>query len=308
MDDDASLAALVLRLAEGQEGLVTRQQLFQAGVTRRSVDGLLRRGWLRPVGRGVYLAGPPSAAWWREMAALLAHPDAVLSHWTAGRLTGVTPAAGDADVVCIIVPRGSSGRSPGVRALRTDQLHATEWRPVRGALRATTPARTLLDLAVELGRAGESRRLEQLVARTLDEKLCTDDDIRAVVCRHSATRGAGLLRLVLGDDGRPALSRSEGEELLRQHLVAGELPPWRQNARVAGCEVDFLWREQRVVAEVDGYAWHSSRNRFEGDRDRDSALAAAGYVVLRFTWRRVERKPMAVVARIAHVLGRRSVG
>ncbi|HEX6693829.1 MAG TPA: DUF559 domain-containing protein [Longimicrobiales bacterium] len=305
MSDNTLLVDRVVRLAAEQQGLVTRQQLLRAGATARSVEGLLARRWLRPVRRGVYQLGGPAAEWWRETAVLLRYPAAVLSHWTAARLSGLTQAAADADVIRIIVPRGSSGRAPGVQALRTGHLHASEWRTLHG-LRTTTPARTLLDLAVELGRAGDTRHLEQLVARSLDEKLCTPEDVLAVVDRHPRTRGAGLLRLVLGDDCRPALSRSEAEERLRQRMVEDEVPSWRQNARAAGYEVDFLWAQQRLVVEVDGYAWHSSRNRFESDRARDAALAAAGYLVLRFTWRQVDGKPGAVVARIAYVLGMRS--
>jgi very-short-patch-repair endonuclease/predicted transcriptional regulator of viral defense system len=302
-----SPAHRVAALAEDHQGLVTRQQLLQAGVTPRSVDGLLRRRWLRPIVRGVYLVGAAPTPWLRERAVLLANPVAVLSHWSAAVLRALVPADGDARVVCVLLSRESSARIPGVRAVRTRRLHATEWGLVLG-LRVTTPARTLLDLAVELGRRGDTRRLEQLVARALDEKLCTESDVAAVVRRHPRARGAGLLRLVLGDGHPPALSRSEAEERLRQQLVAGGLPVWRQNARVAGHEVDFLWAQQRLVVEVDGYAWHSSRNRFAGDRARDAALTAAGYVVLRFTWQQVDRTPMGVVARIAHVLGMRSVG
>lgn len=307
MGTDGASAGLIVELSATQHSLVQRQQLLEAGFTSRSVEGLLKRRWLRGVRRGVYMVGPPLAGWWREAAVLLAHPVAVLSHWTAARLTTLAPADATADVVWVIVPRGSSGRGPGVKALRTDRLHATEWRLVHG-LRATTPARTLLDLAAELSRAGEARRLEQLAAKALDERLCTEKEIRAVARRHARAPGTRLLRLVLGEDGGPALSRSAAEALLRRHMEASAVPRARQNVRVAGYEVDFLWPDQRVVVEVDGYAWHSSRSRFESDRARDAALTAAGYTVLRFTWRQIDEKPGVVVARIAYVLGMKGGG
>jgi very-short-patch-repair endonuclease len=31
-------------------------------------------------------------------------------------------------------------------------------------------------------------------------------------------------------------------------------------------EVDFLWREQRLVVETDGWATHGDRRSFEADR------------------------------------------
>ena len=88
-------------------------------------------------------------------------------------------------------------------------------------------------------------------------------------------------------------------------IRAAELPPPEVNARVGGFEVDFLWREQRLVVEVDGFRYHSSRAAFERDRRRDAALAAAGYRVIRVTWRQLVEGPEAVVARIAAALAAR---
>lgn len=55
------------------------------------------------------------------------------------------------------------------------------------------------------------------------------------------------------------------------------------NARLHGYEVDFLWRKQRRVIEVDGYAFHSVRGAFERDRRKDVDLELAGFPVTRFT-------------------------
>ena len=60
---------------------------------------------------------------------------------------------------------------------------------------------------------------------------------------------------------------------------------------MAGFEVDFLWRDQRLVVETDGAATHLTPTAFEKDRHRDAALAVAGYRVVRFTWRRVVFEP-----------------
>lgn len=66
-----------------------------------------------------------------------------------------------------------------------------------------------------------------------------------------------------------------------------------------GYEVDMLWRAEKLVVEVDGHAFHSHRAAFERDRARDQALVAAGYRVIRVTWRQLEREPLAVLSRIA---------
>jgi very-short-patch-repair endonuclease len=56
------------------------------------------------------------------------------------------------------------------------------------------------------------------------------------------------------------------------------------------------------VVEVDSFRFHSPRPRFERDRARDAALAAAGYTVIRVTWRQLVDTPEAVAARIAAAL------
>ncbi len=67
-------------------------------------------------------------------------------------------------------------------------------------------------------------------------------------------------------------------------------------------EVDLLWRRERLIVEVDGFAYHSTRQAFERDRARDAALQAAGYRVVRFTWRQIIHEPHAVVAQLARLI------
>jgi len=85
-------------------------------------------------------------------------------------------------------------------------------------------------------------------------------------------------------------------------IRAARLAAPRTNARVGRYEVDLLWPRQRLVVEVDGFAYHSSRTAFERDRRRDAELQAWGYRVLRITWRRLVAEPNAVVAQLAALL------
>jgi very-short-patch-repair endonuclease len=107
---------------------------------------------------------------------------------------------------------------------------------------------------------------------------------------------------LLDDDARPAITRSEAEERLLVLIRASELPHPEVNVRVGYHEVDFLWRSQRLVVEVDGFRFHSSRAAFERDRLRDAELAAMGFRVVRVTWRQLVNRPEAVVTRIATAL------
>jgi very-short-patch-repair endonuclease len=59
-----------------------------------------------------------------------------------------------------------------------------------------------------------------------------------------------------------------------------------------------------VAVEIDGFAFHSTRDRFENDRRRDARLRQAGITVIRITWRQLERESEAVIADVAGALAR----
>jgi very-short-patch-repair endonuclease len=65
------------------------------------------------------------------------------------------------------------------------------------------------------------------------------------------------------------------------------LPQPEVNVKVDRFEVDFLWRDERVIVEVDGWRAHGTRSAFEEDRARDARLAVLGYEVVRLTWRQL---------------------
>ncbi len=57
-----------------------------------------------------------------------------------------------------------------------------------------------------------------------------------------------------------------------------------------------------LVIEVDGKRYHTDAGRFEKDRRRDAALTAAGYRVIRITWRRLRDEPYSVTAQLGALL------
>jgi very-short-patch-repair endonuclease len=112
-------------------------------------------------------------------------------------------------------------------------------------------------------------------------------------------RGLAPLRRVFDHLHGPTLTRSEAEERLLALVRAARLPPPELNVRVRGHEVDLLWREARLVVEVDGYAYHSGRAAFERDRLRDAELQAKGFTVMRVTWKQIVSEPEALLVRLA---------
>jgi len=55
--------------------------------------------------------------------------------------------------------------------------------------------------------------------------------------------------------------------------------------------VDMLHRRAGVVVELDGDRYHSTRDARDKDRERHTDLTAAGFVVLRFGWNDITRRP-----------------
>ena len=80
------------------------------------------------------------------------------------------------------------------------------------------------------------------------------------------------------------------------------------NETICGLRVDALWREQRLIVELDGYAAHGSRAAIERDRRRELTLRSAGNVVLRYTWEQVTEQPEQVVADLRLALSATSPG
>jgi very-short-patch-repair endonuclease len=72
--------------------------------------------------------------------------------------------------------------------------------------------------------------------------------------------------------------------------------------RLGRWTVDFLWREQRLVVETDGFLYHRGAVTFEDDHARDLDLRARGFAVHRFTGRQLRDEPERVAADIGAAL------
>jgi very-short-patch-repair endonuclease len=127
-------------------------------------------------------------------------------------------------------------------------------------------------------------------------------ELRDRLVRSRGQRGVPALRHLLDRDGGPKLTRSEAERRMLAIVRRAGLPEPEVNATLHGYEVDFLWREQRVVVEVDSYRFHSDPIAFQRDRDRSNDLQLRGYTILRVTWHDLSQRPAIVAARLRRIL------
>ncbi|MFI5038908.1 MAG: DUF559 domain-containing protein [Solirubrobacterales bacterium] len=293
----------IAAIAGLQRGFVSRSQLLAAGIERGAIDRMLANGRLLQAHRGVYSVGHATVQpLGRETAALLAiGPKALLSHQSAAFVWGIARARADDVPVDVLVPASHVRRRLGIVAHRTTRLHRSEVRICQG-LPVTSPARTLRDIAGTV----TMRELERAVDEALIRRLVRLQQLRDAVARDKGRRGGPILAALLEHRHNPTITRSQAEERMLEIIRAGGLPEPETNVRLNGYEVDFLWREQRLIVEIDGYAYHSSRSAFERDRAKDGTMAATGYLVLRFTWLQMEHERYVVVVRLAQALARRS--
>ena len=165
------------------------------------------------------------------------------------------------------------------------------------------PLRMLVDLG-----AVDADAVPDALAHVLAARIASPAAVRGVLARHGKQGRHGITALRsaledwLGDDLPPdSVLEAKMSALLRRH----RLPAARFHPIVAGYEVDFLVDGTNVILECDGWGTHGlDRNQFEFDRIRNAELAAAGYVLVHFTWRQLERSPDSVAERLIAVLQR----
>ena len=293
---DRAIAAI----AERQEGVVSLEQLIATGLSEDEIRHRVRLGWLRPIHRRVFAVGylpvTRKGKWWAALLAI--GDDAVLSHSTAAAVWGILPEV-DQDIH-VTVPELQRRRHDGVEPHRNrlgrDELTAHLGLPV------TTPIRTLLDLAIT-----NPEHLERAIRQAEYNHLTSAAALAAAVAEVRGRRGIQKLREALAKvTETPGITRSKLEQRFVEFLRRYSLPRPKLNVamKIGGKDivVDALWLEQRVIVELDGRAAHATAAAFESDRARDAALVAAGYRVVRITWRRLHDDGALVAGELRKIL------
>lgn len=294
-----SVDAAIRALAERQYGVVARAQLRSLGVADDVIDHRIAMRRLHVLHRGVFAVGhnvlTRDGVW--LAAVFAAGPDAVLSHRSAAALWEIR---GDRRRhVDVIAPRRVRRPHIGARQvlLPPDEVTTHHDIPV------TTVARTLFDLAGVL----TPQQLEAAITEAEGRRLGSPTSLADLVARHPHHRGVAALKTILLDAGEIGRTRTRSElEIDLLALVdAHGLPRPRTNGKVGGHEVDAVWADERLIVELDSFGIHTTRRSFERDRARDREMTAAGWRVVRITWRQLHHDAIAVAAELAALLDQR---
>jgi len=279
--------------AELKKGPFTLLDAERVGLTRKQLQG---SSWRR-LGRGLYVWAGLTAGPALVLAAALRRlpADAAFSGRTAAWLHGLDLPPCDPIEVTVPVGCGISARA-GL-SLRRAALPTTEV-VVRRSLPATSAVRTVADLA------GRLSLVEAVVVAdmALHQRLARLTELEAHVEAHPRWPGVVQLRRVL--ELAEPLAESPMETRLRLLLVLGGLPRPRaqvplhdEAGRFLG-RPDLFYPDERLGIEYDG---GTHRDSLAEDDRRQNRLLDAGYRLLRFTSRDINR-PDTVVALVARQL------
>lgn len=289
--------------AAANHGLVTRRAAQRTGVSTTAWYRALDSGVLQPIHPGVarMFGSAPTHEQHIAAAVLAAGSGAMASHRSAAYLWGVERPANDP--VDIIVP--SRGRSPDLDGVIVHRPRDTrDLTPVkRSNICTSNILRWLCDLGA-VDQSGVSDAVGYVVTKALasPRALRTAIEVHARKGRHGVPAFRRALEEWLIDD---RLVDSVLEKEMNSLVKRFRLPPVEFHTIICGYEVDFWVIGTPIVLECDGWGEHGrNRSGFERDRERDPILAGAGYVTIRFSYKRLIRDPGWVAKRIRDTLAR----
>lgn len=292
------MADELLQATAERLGLMRVQRGFP--VPRRAI----RSGHFRRVRAGVLCTDPTRGSTLVEAvaAALLVAPaGAVACGLTAARLwnVGQLPPPALDEQIELMLP-GPHRRLAGC-VIRRGTPACVAWPE---GIPATSLAETLVDLCGRLDFATAFVAVE--AALHADPDL-HDRLVRDIARRGRAWRGCRRASSVVSFGS--TLSESPLESQARLLWRAAGLPTPIQQAVIRSrgrflARVDFLWPEAMLVVEVDGLGKYDDRGELSREKQRQNALVAAGYVVLRFTWADIVRRPESTAAAVRQIVSR----
>ncbi|TCK21860.1 very-short-patch-repair endonuclease [Pseudonocardia endophytica] len=260
----------------------------------QAVRRRVRSGVWAEVHPAVYLvAGHEFTRRGRVRAAWLwAGPDAIVDGTAAAFWFGMTDRP--PPVVGVTVPPRTRRTPPDGIRMRRRTVPAPD-RARRDGIALTGKALTVLETAAVHpdGITFLDRALQVSV---------TAGDLYAAYCRNAGAHGMRRARAMF------VSAADAAESVTERRLVAGlrraGIEGFVQGLPLGDWKIDIAFPAARLAVEIDSWAWHTDPVRFARDRAKGNAIVAAGWRLLRFTWRDVTEHPDRCVDLIRSELAR----
>ncbi len=260
--------------------------------TQASLRRAVREGRVLRLSRGVY--GLPELP---VPAAAAAAVRGVVSHVSAARIHGLRVPTAPSSVHVTVRP----GARPPVLPQVT--VHWSRLAPSDVTDGVTTVLRTVLDCALTLP-FGEAVAVAD--SALAEQMLVKSDLIVAAYAQPPRRRGRCVRVAEAADGGADTMFESFTRALLVDAGVGGfvtQLPVLLPGFTV---HVDLGDPYRRVAVEAEGFEYHSDKVAFARDCERYTELAAADWLVCRFTWAQVRFRPEWVVDVVRRTRGLRA--
>lgn len=249
--------------------------------TQSSLRRAVRDGQVLRLARGVY--GMPELP---VPAAAAAATHGVVSHVSAARVHGLRVPTAPSTVHVTVPPGARPPAAPQV-TVHWSRLAPTD---VRGGV--TTVLRTVLDCAVTLP-FGEAVAVAD---SALAEKILFKSDLIVAAYAQPPRRRGRCVRVAeAADGGADTMFESFTRALLVDAGVGGFVTQLPVLLSAFTVHVDLGDPHRRIAVEAEGFEYHSDKVAFARDCERYTELAAADWLVCRFTWAQVRFRPEWVV-------------
>lgn len=285
--------SVISELVRRNNGLISTDDLRQAGLPRSVLNSLRKRGW-RKVHRGLWVAkdGEPTFHEWLQIGQ---------------RICGEKGAIGGAAALFLykVIDREPSQIDFWIQPPRV-------LRPSPG-----TPFRFRRDHSLRLDRAGASRQLVTLADALSDFVDESSDSTQAASAIINARRVSNRIYEQVAEvvrDKRQQRHRELLQELLtvapaydsvleylwitnveKPHGIPPSIRQWR-------CEDGFIrdgaWPQLRTIYELDGDKYHLNERVVKRDRRKDNAAHVRGWMTLRFMYADVVHEPCRTAANL----------
>lgn len=274
-----------LSYLRSHHGVASGRELGDVGISPSNLRRLIEAGNLVPVFRNVYrMPAVPFDELARCAAVCAAHPAAVVSGPTAGRVWRLRRLPSDRRVHILAPPRSHPSVEPWVVPYRTRAFHPDDVVRRADGIAVTGRARTALDLA----RFVSSTDLLSIVEQVASEGRLTDDDLRSTAIDWMSPRRPWIRRFLGVLDGRlqggPA--ESHGEVVVGDALRAAGVRGIERQYRIdlpgyGPARFDLAVPDVRLAIEVDLHPTHFETNGLWRDDARDLAARRIDWQVAR---------------------------